>query len=270
MKRIIILTFIALSSVSCVIDNGESNNWRTNERLLKYSENLLNTSVITPVKQLNYLLVLDTYLKLTEEEQNGADWEEFRGQIEQVKENILRIADRNLIVDTKGVQLTVPGNFWTISNISQSHYQGGYIWAGEESGTWLNSKKIHCTETDKYEITYTEKVEENIRLNIEAIQSSTGGYDFSVNGNGKTKETEDGIHSEYEVFDFYYERHRKAEDGTGNSAVSISYSIESFKFDVHIFKNAEELDWCKLSKEESGLMTYDCSIAPEPDRFYFE
>ncbi len=260
MKRIIILACLALTAASCIIDDGKGNNYRTSANLLNHSDKLLQERLIATTKHLNYLLVLNEYLGLTEQEQSSAGWAEFKDNISSREGNILTIHSQGIVVDTKGTDLATPGNFWTISNLSSASNYGGYVWAGENSDTY--ALKITCTASDKYEFTDLRGGEEIMKISMEAIPSSVGGYDFSGNGKGKTKVTRNGFHSSYEVSDFYYKRHRTAEDGTGNSAVSISYTIESVSFDVHIYQSEEELDWCKIIKEPNGAMLYDCSIAP--------
>ncbi len=275
MKRAIILAFMALTTVSCVIDDGMGNNSRTGYNLLDYSENILKKFVKIPVEDVAFMLTLDEFMQLDEEQQNSPEWAGFKGGIEHYSNTLLRIPSKGITVDTRGVSLRTPGKWWriTITDDYRHSTNSGYdyYWFDQFSTAPGHSgeMRLTCTSTDKYEL-IDEKVGKDImQLSIEVVPSVYGGYDFSCMGSGRMAENENGLSSEYEVQEYYYKRYSFTEDGTENSSHIVLYQTEALVFRVDTYHKGEALDWCELNIENHGQMTYSGNLELN-NRFYYE
>ncbi len=266
MKKYIILAIMALSTTACVIDDGEGNSGRTGYRLMQYSGNMLNKFVNVPTEDLIFLLTLDEFISLGEEEQNSSEWEKFRAGIEHYSNTQLRIQSKGLKVDTRGVSLRTPGSWWIITiyddyrhsnNSGYDYYRYDQYSTAEGHSEY---KRITCTAPDKYEIIDEKGGREMMLLSIEAIPSTYGGYDYSCTGSGMIAENEKGLSSRYELSEFYYKRYSFAEDGTGNSSTTVTYETESLNFRVDTYYKGKALDWCGLTVENHGEVQYSGNL----------
>ncbi len=267
---------MALACISCVIDDSYESSGRNGRNLLMYSENLMNAFVKMPTEELSYLLVLDEFLKLNTEQQSSPEWASFKSGIEFTGNNTMYISSRGIAVNTGGASLKTPGNHWmVISNSTYVHsWSSGdyYNWVGEnaDNSGQVSYKRISCTEEDCYEITDENGGKESMYLQIEATESSVGGYDFSCSASGSSKENSKGLSSSYEVSDFRYIRQRITEDGTGHSTVIFSYSIDSFKMRVDTYHKGQALDWCELKRTQEGITTVSSNLGYDAYRPYYE
>ncbi len=269
---------MAAAAVSCTIDpygydNGT--NHRTGNNLIEYSEDILNRFGTALTEDLIYLLTLDEFLKLTPEEQNQIQWSEFKSKIEHYTDTYLRIPSRGIVIATRGLSLTEPGNSWTMEIIdfysynesgSDTRFSIGYY--GEVLGH-SKIRRITCTEENRYEI-IDEKGKDIMSLELEAIPSPYGGYDFTGSGSGKITGNEKGLSAEYSLFELYYRKHRTDSDGTGNSSVTVTYSPESLNLRVYTYHDGEALDWCELVKTADSEIEYRSNLEYIEDRYYYE
>ncbi len=276
MKRIIISAMTALAAVSCVIDDGDGNERRTGQNLLAYSETVFSDLVIAPTEYLNYLLVLDEFLQLTEDEKGSPEWATFKSELEIIKETCVRVPEKGFIVNTAGKSIRTPGNSWSIiryGNFIQSWESGNYYnWVGPDSDRSDGERMLllTCTAADRYEITDEKGGREFMQLSYEAIPSPEGGYDFSCSGSGKTEETPKGMSSRFELSDFYYQRYRITADGTGHSSVTISYSTEVVEFRLDTYHHGRALDWCEFKKTRDGIMEIGSNLGYRVSDLFYE
>ncbi len=268
MKRTIILAIAVLAAASCTIDPYSyyvNDNNRTGNKLAKYSGEILDKFGIVPVEDIIYMLTLDEFLKLTEEEQNQPQWANFKSNLEHYTDTYLRIPSKGISVDTRGLSLTEPGNSWTMEIFDQYSYLGysgyhqnmlGYF---SDIPGHSNIRRISCTAENEYEI-YDEKGKESMNISLEAIPSPHGGYDFTGSGSGNILANKRGLSAEYSLQEIYYRKYRYDEDGTGNSSVTVDYNVESLLLKVYTYHNGQSLDWCEVSKKADGPMEYRSNL----------
>ncbi len=262
MKKIIIIAIMAAVAVSCNINmyGPESRNNRNGYALAKYSEEILDKFAVSQTDNLIYLMALDEFLKLSPEEQSKPQWAEFKSKIEHYSETAFRITSKGIRLDTKGLSLTEPGTSWLIEVIDDWNFcgiDGSYnYWLGNFGNIPGHSNyiRISCTAENKYEITDGEGGKEVMLLEIEAIPSQHGGYDFSATGSGKILANKRELSAAYKLSDLYYRKHRSDVDGTGNSSVTVSYEIEALNLRLETFHKGLALDWCEIfkSSEDDG------------------
>ncbi len=266
MKKYIILAVMALSATACVIDDGVDNSGRTGYGLMQYSGNMFNKFVKAPAEDLIFLLTLDEFISLDEEEQGNEGWANFRAEIEHYSNTLLKIPSKGMKVDTRGVSLRTPGSWWAITiydeylHSKDSGYD--YYWNYQYSSTPGHGEimRITCTAADRYEIIDDKGGRETMFLSVETVPSAYGGYDYSCSGSGMIAENENGLSAEYELSEFYYKKYSFTADGTGNSSTIVSYEIETLDFRMDTYLDGEALDWCGLTVENHGAVQYSGNL----------
>ncbi len=275
MKKILTFILTAFAAASCCsiypYEDVESNN-RNGRKLVRYSEEILDRFCTAQADALNYMLTLNEFLKLSEEEKNDIRWEGFRSEIEHYSETYFRISPRGIKLETKGLSLTDPGTSWIMEIIDEYYFMGDsqdyYDWSYDRFQNFpghSNFIRISCTARDRYEIT-DEKGKEIMIVSLEAIPSKFGGYDFSGSGSGSVIPNRRELSATYSISDFYYRRHRIDSDGTGNAAVAISYNVESANVRLDTFHHGKPLDWCEIimTKDKETEYRSNLEIRDEP------
>ncbi len=272
MKKYIILAIMALSATACVIDDGVDNSGRTGYRLMQYSVNMFNKFAKVPADDLIFMLTLDEFISLNEDEQNSDGWAKFRAEIEHYSNTLLKVPSKGMKIDTRGVSLRTPGSWWTITiydgyrhsvNSGSDYYWNDRYPDAEEYGDVI---RITCTAPDRYEIIDEKGGRETMLLTVEAVPSAYGSYDLSCSGSGSTARNKNGISAGYELSEFYFKRYSFSDDGTGNSSTTVTYEIETLDFRVDTYLDGEALDWCGLTVENHGGIQYSGNL--ELDYFF--
>ncbi len=266
MKRIILLALTLLAATSCVIDSYDNRSDRNGRNLKNYGDNIFGTFVEVPANDLIFMLVLDEFIQLPEEDRNMPEWETFRSRLEHNSATMITVPSMGIRIDTKGVSLRTPGNSWMMEVTDEYthsyNHRYGYYWFDESatvpghSGTRL----ITCTDENRYEIIDGKSGSEMMNISLAAVPSQYGGFDFTGTGSGMISENKNGISSTYEVKNFYYKRYRRAEDGTGNSSVTVSYSTESIEFRLDTYHKGQPLDWYMLNISPGEQIKFDTNL----------
>ncbi len=269
---------MAAAAVSCRIDpyGYENHNDRTGNTLIRYSEGILDKFGVAQTRNLIYLLTLDEFLKLSPEEQDKKQWENFKSNLEHYSDTYFRIKSRGIKLDTRGLSLIEPGTSWIMEVIDDYNFTGNTghrrDWVGNFGSIPGHSNifRITCTAENQYEIIDEVGGKEIMVLSLEAIPSPYGGFDFTGGGSGKILANKRGLSATYSLPEIYYRKYRVDEDGTGNSSVTVEYKAESLNLKVYTYHNNEPLDWCELIKTADEEMEYRTNLEIVEEDYYWE
>ncbi len=275
MKRIILLALTLLAATSCVLDSYENKSNRNGRNLKNYADNIFGSFVEVPVNDLIFMLVLDEFLQLPEEEKNAPEWEVFRSRLEQNSATKITVPSKGIAIDTKGTGIKTPGSYWLIEitdvyNHSYDYRYGYYYWYESDHIAPGHSKiqRITCTAENQYHITDDKGGSEIMNLVLTAVPSQYGGFDFSGTGSGIIAENDNSLSATYEFQNFYYKRYRQTDDGTGNSSVTVSYSTESLEFRLDTYHKGLALDWYMLNISPGEEIKYDSNLPYDSQNIY--
>ncbi len=232
----IILGLLALAAVSCDINSYENRSHRNGIELVRYSERVLSEFVARPAGDLDFLLVLNKFQNLSPEEQNELVWDDFRSMVEHYTDTYMRIPSMGMTVDTRGVSISVPGNYWMV-NVTD-RYRDYYDALGH--GT---EKRVTCIGEDEYEIMDVKGGKDAMILSFRARPAGFVSYELSGSGSGGFAENEKGLSSKFVLNDFVYK--------DGVTAVHIR---------VETFHKGSGLDWCEIRKKKDGVMEYESNL----------
>ncbi len=236
MKRIILYALAAMLAVSCDINSPDNVSHRTGLNLFEYSRNIFDKFVLCPTEDLAILLTLDEFMKQTPQEQAGPQWDDFRSKIEHYSDTRIRISSYGIIVDTRGVSLSTPGNNWIITvfdarkDSQNSEYD--YYWFEQYATAPGHGKlkQVGCVGENEYEIIDVAGGREAMVLSLTASRSEMGGYVFSGSGSGSIGANDKGMGSRYVLAEFQY-RDKQTE--------GMHLRVDTYLYD-------KAMDWCEI------------------------
>ncbi len=262
MKKILLFAFFALTAVSCTIETYDWENDRNWSNLKSYTDNVFLQFAVTPARDLALLLEVEDFMNLSEEEQKSEKWSDVRSKIQHYSETLLRIPSLGMNVDTWGVSLDVPGNYWLIevyesyTHSNHSGYDYYYYDKYTSAPGHSTSKRVTCIEEGVYEVTDNKKTGV-MEFTVTAIPSTDGGYDLIGGCTGSIIENENGLSSVFNFDEFYYKRQLVYVDCmNGDPVPTVIWQVEKLHGRIENFHNGSLLDWCEIS--------IDLSKSPEP------
>ena len=284
MKRLFIYAMAMLMLVSCRLDNGTGTH-RTPAAVENYTSGLMYSVVVNSTEFLDEAIVLDTYLKLSEEERQDARYDYLRDNLKQYDENTY-VYENYKVFSTGGVSLTEPGSTWTVKisveNLSDYMYRNyylGLLYAGagdgqsgqEDNGavTWT----LTCTDTDCWNMSVGSASSVMMEAGFvgtkaelsEGYDYRGSGYDYTADVSGVIAEDDNGYSGVFKADDFHYfyeEYEGSYWDGFEEYAGGY-YRDFTVTLRLDIYHGGALRDWCVQYTTSSGtdfLTSVDSSL----------
>ncbi len=243
-KTTLILALAALAAVSCNppgSDDAETE--RTGYNLAVHTEEIMRRFAMGPAEDLEFLLTLDGYQKLSSEEQNQAEWEEFKSMILHYSDTEIKVVSKGIIINTDGRPLTETGSRWTVTvedeyrHIISSDYIASWLPWDRSRTNYSGKKTFVCVAENQYEIHDESAASANWPLTLSAARSEDGGFEFAGSGYGEIREDEHGISAKYDLNEFVYSKGMK----------TLNMRLETFLY-------GKPLDWCELVMTKDNIV----------------
>ncbi len=269
-----------MTAVSCTIETYDWENDRNWNNLKSYTDNIFVQFSVLPARDLVSLLDVNDYMQLSEEEQSSPEWADVRSKIQHYSETLLRIPSLGMNVDTRGVSLSDPGNYWLIDVYEQNahnnlrwydYYFYDHYTSAIGHGT---SKRVTCVWETGYEIT-DEKNDEVMKFSAIAVPSAEGGYDLYGNCIGRILPNEKGLSSTFNITEFLYKKYSGYSTSfDGEKIPMVEYQMDKACVRVATYQGETLLDWCGLvhdtSKDPTDTYTSNMEVYDIPHTFPLE